>query len=319
MRVERTQMPSSNCRSDRAASITDMRQALETIVDQYHPQLPARGWNTISEFVRELVRGCDPETESQTSRLLTFVTNYARWASRQGYPITKEFLAQERLLTFYLQDTTSSPGDMSRRKMAASQLLANVLGVRVPVSTSKEALTPYPLEDVRAMRIWAAGQSSARQIRNANTLLALTAGAGLTLAEMMVVQNDDVSLSDDLLTVHVRGRNARAVPVLRSWMTRLQSVVASTSTGECLFETRSVSAPPRDTLREFLDHTHMTTVRPEPSRLRATWAHTLLQARVPIPTFMAMAGMNSTTSLGKYLAFMPTVDAAAVRDAGAGL
>lgn len=299
----------------RATSIPDMRQDLENIVNHYRPSVAKGRWKSVRDLVHEIVLNSDATSVEHTKRLLTFITNYALWAQDSGYPVNRKTLSEERLLNYYLESNGNKDGNHSRRATASSYVVRGALGSTFSYSRPDDTLTPYTPKEIRTLRVWANGLSSPRHIRNANTLLALTMGAGLTLAEMMSAEHDDITYVDDVVAVRVRGDKERTSPVLRSWVGRLQSVTKDTRSGNRLFHTHAVNGTPRDTLREFLDHTDMTVLRPEPSRLRTTWAYTLLQAGTSIPTFMSVAGFRSTTTLTKYLRFMPPCDFASIRDA----
>lgn len=299
-------------RSD--AHTPDMTTDPAVIIATYQPHTKSSAWEPISSLVRQLVQECAPRDVLEARRLLIFTSHYAMWFQSRGIEVTRESLADRRMLNYYIEQSRSQ-SDKSRRRTAAwhlSRPLFNEPPTVATVPVTPE--TPYTAAEIRQLRLWADGQNTARQIRNCNVLLALAAGAGLGLSELLTVRPGDVEHIDGVLCVHVRDAKTRTVPLLASWTERVERAMRDVAQDETLFASASQRGA-NYVMRDFLDNTGGTRIRPEPRRLRATWIATILSSGVSAASFMEVAGLTSATSLTKYLRFMPTTSLASFRDA----
>ncbi|MDQ2729790.1 MAG: hypothetical protein M3Y91_18470, partial [Actinomycetota bacterium] len=161
---------------------------------------------------------------------------------------------------------------------------------------------------------WAVGQSTPTRRRDATTLLALGAGAGLAVEDIAEVTAGMVTIDDAGVLVAVPGRRARLVPVLASWEAPLIQAAETVPIGRHLFGENRTTAN-KNFVSNFVDKSAGVGIKPSVQRLRATWIVGHLAARTPVVPLMTAAGVESLEALTRYLRFVPGTDAAEARQA----
>lgn len=161
------------------------------------------------------------------------------------------------------------------------------------------------------MRSWAAGQVTPTARRDAITLLALGAGAGLATEDIDGLTAGMVTVSDAGVLLSVPGRRPRLVPVLAEWEEPIIAAAAVVPADRPLFkDRRSMTAFNKNFVGNFVNRSAGVGIKPSVQRLRATWIVGHLATSIPVVAFMAAAGVESLNAFSRYLCFVPDIDPA---------
>jgi integrase len=183
----------------------------------------------------------------------------------------------------------------------------------LPRERAKEPYSPAEIDGYLAL---ADAQPTTERRMRAAGLVCLGAGAGLIRGDLREVRGTDVSCRSGGVIVQVRGRRARAVPVLARYQDRL--LAAAAFAGSALIcggagpGRRNITNP----LVTALDG-GAGLPRLDTSRLRATWLAGCGDA-LGLATFMRAAGISCSQRLGDLVAGLePAGEQQAVRLLGA--
>ncbi len=175
-----------------------------------------------------------------------------------------------------------------------------------------EPAAPYTGTEVAALRAWVYGQPSQARRVQADRLLSLGLGAGLTAAEIAATSVDDLHVDDVGVLISVRGPRTREVPVLADWSGPLKQVAENPN---C---TGYVLLPSRKRIRNLISNfANSGSGEPGPNshRMRSTWIVRHLIAGVPVRGLLKAAGIETVQGLTKFLTHVPAPDVDAVRRA----
>jgi hypothetical protein len=136
--------------------------------------------------------------------------------------------------------------------------------------------------------------------RDSTFALCLGRGAGIETAEMVALQARDVETFGSHTALRINGSNPRLVPVFDDQAAVLNDALSRFEITDHLFSPTS-----RDGKYMLAAHANRPKLgKPNPKWLRSTWIVRHLNARSPLPEFLAAAGLKSTSTLDRYLPYV---------------
>ncbi|MDQ2837066.1 MAG: hypothetical protein M3Y42_00635 [Actinomycetota bacterium] len=284
-------------------------------IQEFVPDFDLAYWRVIEVFVRAAVSEAEPNTPYKAGQLLTILSRHVLWCwQTAGLPLEREIVFSRDVISEYIEHgcgalTPTSRGTMRSRLLRVSEALLprELAPRRLPPLPKSESLTPYSESELVAFRSWANGQATAARRRDALTLLALSAGAGLSAVEIGDVRAEHVHADALGVLVAVSGERPRLVPVLRQWESALVEAAGERRPESPMFRL-SRSYNHRNLVTNFLTKCNGSGPRPQTQRLRATWIVTHLAASTPVVPFMAASGVQSLEALTRYLRHVPNID-----------
>jgi integrase len=162
---------------------------------------------------------------------------------------------------------------------------------------------PYDPKELVALRSWASTQSTLARRTNAEVLLALGAGAGLSAIEIGELRVEDIEIDSDGVVVRTHGARTRAIPVLRDWEDALVERQRALAPDKFAFRENHAAYYP-NLITNFVDRSRVVGVRPQSQRLRSTWILRHLEAATPVDLLMQAAGVESLEALTRYVKFV---------------
>jgi integrase len=171
---------------------------------------------------------------------------------------------------------------------------------------------PYSPAEIGGFLALADAQPTVERRMRAAGLVCLGAGAGLIRGDLRDARGTDISCRSGGVIVQVRGRRARAVPVLSRYQGRLLATAA--------FAGNALICGGADPARRNITNPLVSALdggaglpRLDTSRLRATWLAGCVDA-LGLATFMRAAGISCSQRLGDLVAGLePAGEAEAVR------
>lgn len=137
---------------------------------------------------------------------------------------------------------------------------------------------------------------------NAETLLALGFGAGLSGREIINLTVDDIHADEEGVVVRIRGDRPRSVPVLREWERALFDQ-ATVEPGEAwAFRQQHTGGNP-NLITDFVSR-GAGKIHLEARRLHATWIVHHLEAGTPLLPLLRAAGLASPEALERFFPFV---------------
>ena len=271
-------------------------------------------------FAREVIAKTAPAGRERARNLLWAAGKLADYAMPLGLEAVPEVLLHPSVAERF---TRCAPGlsGAARRTLRTNlrfigrRVVPQLYPADLPLSRER-AKAPYSPAEVSGFLALADAQPTTERRIRAAGLVCLGAGAGLIRGDLRDVRGTDVSCRSGGVIVEVRGRRARAVPVLSRYQDRLLAaarfaggglVCGGTETGR-----RNITGP----LVAALDG-GAGLPRLDTSRLRATWLADCGEL-LGLATFMAAAGISCSQRLGDLVAgLQPGGEEQAVRLLGA--
>lgn len=294
---------------------------VEHVIRTYTPKIPAEHWTTIGDFVRAAVDDCDGLTPYEASNLMHAASHLVHWTWRvAGLPLERDVVFRPAVVQEFIARGCSfwSPSIRGNRRSQLMRMSELLLGpdlapVRGEPLPNPDPSSPYSPAEVTSLRSWANGQSTSFRVVNANVLLALGLGAGLSNSEIVGARAEHITVDTDGVLVEVTGKRARVVPVLAEWESVLADVADAVMRADMpLFRPRC-SRETQHLISNFVSDGQKGRVRAVPQRMRATWLVTHMAAGTPVVPLMAAAGVDSLEALTRYVRFVPGVDRGEVR------
>jgi len=291
-------------------------------IREFTPDIPERYWHVIETFVRAAVAEAQPKTCYTANNLLSSVSRHVLWCWQTAGLALERRVVFDRLVieeSIMKGCPTLSPSSRGNRRSQLLRVAEVLLGpegspARLAPLPPSDPVHPYSVAELAAMRSWALGQVTPARRRDAATLLALGAGAGLAAKDIDRLTSGMVVVDTEGVLLAVPGRRARIVPVLAEWEAPLIEAARAIAPERPLFcENRTTVH--RTFISNFVDRTAGVGIKPSSQRLRATWIVHHLAARTPVVPFMAAAGVLSLEALTRYLRFVPGIDAGEARRA----
>ena len=297
--------------------------ALERIAN-YTPNIPAPYWDVIGSFVRDVVRDVQYATSKSVLNLLPVMARYVLWSwQTAGIGLDRETLFRREMIEEFIDHAcptlkSTSRGTYRSRLLHARQTLLNAEGAGVhfdqtPLSPA-DPMRPYSLRELSALHTWASGQHTVTRRRDAATLLAIGAGAGLASEDIVRLKTDDITIDGLGVLLKVTGRRARLVPVLETWEQPIMDAVMAIGPGLPVFGAQRTSFN-NNAVSNFVARSSGVGIKPSLQRLRVTWILHHLSVGTPVHHLMKAAGIETLDAFDRYLRFLPEPDANEFRTA----
>lgn len=278
----------------------------------YEPEIEPALWNAVRPFVASAVAKCVTATPYDAKALNNAASRLASWTwGNAGLPLDQSVVFNRDVIARFI--TIGCPGmkpavrgNLRSQLLRMSETLLDPALVQRRLSPlpPSEPTAPYSRSELIALRSWAGTQSTEARRANAEVLLSLGAGAGLSAIEIGELRVGDI-LTDGLgVQLQVRGDRPRTVPVLREWEESLIERCANLAPERYAFrENHSAFYP--NLVTNFVDRSRVVGVRPQSQRLRSTWIVRHLAAATPVALLLRTAGVESLEALTRYLRFVP--------------
>ena len=283
------------------------------MADDFAPAIDDAVWYEVREFVLDVVGRCEGRTAYDALDLKIATTKLCAWAVQTaGYELDIDLVFRRDVIAYFI--ATGAPeykpagrGNLRSQLLRMSEVLLPGLTQRrlAPLPPS-DPTRPYKPKEEVTLRSWAAAQSTPARRANAQVLLALGFGAGLSASELGNVHTADLLIDPDGVVVHVAGEREREVPVLRTWEPALIARARLLAPDRFVFRENHTAFYP-NLVSNFVNRSHAGAVRPQTQRMRTTWILYHLETGTPIVPFLNAAGIDSLQGLSRYLKFLPSV------------
>lgn len=272
-------------------------------------------WGAVRPFTIETAAAMLPDTYDSARRLMTITARFHMWVwARTGteLSIARVYtqLNIDRYLTAAYNDrSVSHRWGVSRQLVKVGRELADADLVALHLPEGK-VRAPFATKQIATMHSWANSLTTVKKRQNAQALLGLAGGAGLTAAEIVDAHVTDIDREGDIVFVNVRGTQPRRVPVRHAWArVLLRSIEGREHTSEALFRGPRIEEYPPRIIQTFLTD-HPAPVRPTPAALRAAWLVHHINNHVPLQVLRDIAGFEHYDSLVRYYAHANVLDVA---------
>lgn len=251
----------------------------------------------------------------EPSKLMPAMTALAEWSSQKGIPLERSAVFAraniERFIELGLPALTAASRGNYRSQIlrVAEGLLDDTQAPRPLIALApSDPSVPYTPDEQTSLREWARKEKKARRA-DAEVLVALGLGAGLSATEIMNIRARDVLQSTTgAVMVHVAEGRIRTIPLLRRWERTVLRRAAELPGHDYLF-IPGRSGAGKNLISNFVarggDKIHVQT-----QRMRAAWIVTHLAACSPLPELVEAAGVDSLEAFTRYLRFVPSREAA---------
>ena len=283
-------------------------------VTRFSPRdVPDEVWERIRPVVTAAVTGSTPTTPGLARRHLTIATQLAVWADRIGVSLEDEVFFHPETIDRYIKEGCAhlSIGSRMNYRSQLWRFGEAVIGSEhfpphpLPLKRSPTN-TPYSAAEVTELVAWSRGLRTSHMRRNAQALLAIGLGAGLSSQEVSRLVGTDVREQDGLVLVEVIGDKSRTVPVLRTWAPQVLELAKES--GDRAFFRHERTKITRADIVAFINRC---SDREESlfciQRTRITWMVTHLTAGTHLAVLHRASGV-SAPQLVKYLAFVPPLE-----------
>lgn len=276
----------------------------------FAPAVPPHLWLQIQDFVNDAVARCSDKTAYDDVDLRIAATKLTAWSrSVAGLPLEVDVIFRRDTVGNFI--ATGAPeyrpaarGNLRSQLLRMSEVLLPQHRVRKlrPLPPS-DPTRPYTVQELAVLRVWAETESTTARIANANILLALGLGAGLTASEIGNVRVADLTVDDLGVVVHVDGDRTRNVPVLRAWDAALRARVKTLNPDRYVFRENHGKFYP-NLVSNFVARSHVIGPLPQTQRMRTTWVITHLERGTPVRSLMRAAGVESLEAFTRYVEFL---------------
>ena len=255
-------------------------------------------------FARDVIARTAPQGRERAKNLLWAAGKLADYGTGLGLDTVPEVLLQPSAAERF---TRCAPGlsGAARRTLRTNlrfigrRVVPQLYPADLPLPRER-AKAPYSPAEIGGFLALADAQPTAERRMRAAGLVCLGAGAGLIRGDLRDVRGTDVSCRSGGVLVQVRGRRARAVPVLSRYQDRLLAAAESAGAG--------LVCGGADPGRRNITNPLITALdggaglpRLDTSRLRATWLAGCGDL-LGLATFMRAAGISCSQRLGDLAA-----------------
>jgi integrase len=269
----------------------------------------------IEEFASAAAVDAAPSTAYDERSLRKAAALLARWAWQSaGLPLDREVIFARQVIGRFAsvgltQYSEAGQGNIRSQllRMGEALLGPRLAPVRLAPLGPAEPTAPYSLSEVTSLRSWALCQSTTARRANADVLLALGLGAGLSASEIGNVRVCDIAVDDEGVILNVTGTRSRSVPVLRAWERALIERTLTLRPDQWAFRENHTENYP-NLISNFVARSGTSTVLPQSQRLRSTWLVGHLTNGTPVIPLMQAAGVESLEALTRYVRFVPVHD-----------
>lgn len=291
-------------------------------LDDYVPAIPEPYWRVIREFVLTAVGSASGRTPYGDRDLLLVTTRLALWCWQSAaLPLDFAVVFRREVVERFCTEGLGGYSDASRGNLRSQLLRMGELFLEprsaprrlAPLSASKPS-KPYSAVEQAILRSWSESESTAARRQNAQVLLALGFGAGLSTIEIGELRGSGLVVDDLGVLVSVSRGRVRTVPVLRSWEPALRERKRHLADDRYVFrEGRSMVYD--NMVSNFVSRSRSRDLLPQAQRLRATWIVHHLDAGTPLAAVLEAAGIESLEALTRYLKFVRPVEPSLFREA----
>jgi integrase len=296
------------------------------IIDTYTSQVGRQHWPSIAEFVRSAVFAMAPDSVSQARAFLVATSHLVLWSwQTAGLELETKHVFEDGNIARFLEHPSTQGWSHNYRYCTGIRLLGMARRLdgqsrRHPgVPTSRKRRfnphfpRPYSEPELTTFRSSAARRPNERRRRNALVLLSLGAGAGLRPREITDARVADVTDTTSGMSVKVRGKRARTVPVHSRWEKSMRLAIDGRPADAFAFTGYRYKANPTAVLHSFTSE-DPGEFSPEAGRLHTTWVINQLQAAVPLDIVVHLAGLTSPSALDRYFVLMSEPNADRIAD-----
>lgn len=279
-------------------------EAVRGVIVGYKPIHSREYWPVVRGFVVPVAVAIAPTTVANARRLMSMTTGFVIWVwQATGAEPTAARVFTDANIRNYVAGPLADRShayrfDVTRQLGTMATLLTGTITHRL-ASPYGPRTAPASDKDLARHLNWAKCQTTTTRRRNANAILALAAGAGLTAEEIISTDVADIGFIDDVPFVTVHGPAPRQVPVHRTWWKSLQRAVDGREAGPIFAGYRSGDCAAGG-IGKFISDT-APEERPSIRALRSWWIVTQLDAGVPSALVAELAGLANTTALDRYL------------------
>lgn len=276
----------------------------------YTPSMKPRVWKNIEPFVSAAVSRCSGKTAYSDSDLYQAVSRLAAWVRVSSKaPLTDEIFAPAVIESFVAEGLpTYSAASRGNRRSMLLRMSEEILGdkaarVRLESLPSSNPSTPYTPAEVARLRRWADRSSLVRRSQ-AQILVALALGCGLSTREITELRRGDIVFGADTVMVHVTSGRDRSVMALGDWATMLLESTADLKNEDWVFCPKRRGNGGKNMITNFVAGDSRTGLKPNAQRMRATWIVSRLQAGAPAIQLMRDSGVQSMEALNRFARFV---------------
>lgn len=279
------------------------------VIDAYTPKGIDRWiWLEVRDTVTQIVRAAKPFSADEARAALRSVTRLTVWSHQElGFELDPSLILHASSIERFISITMADVSAPSQRR-ESQRLLAIAAAVHRTTTVPSRRTgrlarsSQYSSKAIAGIIGWAASQSSERLRANAELVIGMAFGAGLTAAEILLIRAGNIVELDGLLIVTVPGENPRQVPVRRFWASLIRERVLSRLSKDLLIQSDQLERSTTSLMTIF--HGSGQAHRPDPQKMRSTWIIALLNERLPVPAVLAAAGLKHSGSLNRYLPFV---------------
>ncbi len=299
------------------ASHPQLPELAAPIIVKYRPNSAALAgaWTATRSFTVETAAAMLPHSFDVARRLMTMSASFHMWVwARTGTELTIRRVYTQSNIDRFLETVhkNRSAGHrwgVSRQLVKIGRELADADLIAITAPHGK-VRSPFTTKQIASMHSWANSLTTVKKRQNAQALLGLAGGAGLTAAEIVNVRVADIHRDGDVVFVDVVGKRARRVPVRHAWArVLLRSIDGRADADQRLFRGPRIAEYPPRIIQSFLTD-HPAPVRPTPAALRAAWLLHHINNNVPLPVLREVAGFEHYSTLVRYYEHANVLDVA---------
>lgn len=261
------------------------------------------------DFIANAVRDASNATKHTDDQLRTAIRSLVNWAWRQAaLPLEREIIFDGYTLERYTSSALPKYSDHGRNTMrsrlrnVAEILLEQPRNAPLIAYGASPASRPYSEPEIIRLQSWARLQAPADRRLNAESLLALGIGAGLSGAEIIELRCHDLRLDGVGFIVVVAGRKPRDVPVLPDWSRALDQA-KRTFAGEDFVFRQGRTTLNSNLITDFVARAR-TSVDLTCRRMHSTWIVHHLDAGTATVPLLRAAGLSSPEALARFFPFV---------------
>jgi integrase len=283
-------------------------EEVDSMIDSYRPRIPRVYWSTIRPVVVEATRISAPVNPEQAQHVMRIVSLFVLWTwqtSTLPLDVPKIFLPKV-IHRFYAVEHSKTRNARAAhasvsKLLEIAEIVHSEAPLRLAIAPRARDAHPYSASDFPWLRSWAASLDTAEYRRAADLTLGLCIGAGLSRAELVEVRTSDIVTGAKGLSVAVRTRKPRLIPIAPAWRRATErGLVGSEPDSFVILPTWSARLAAVSAYTTMLNEK-----TPEIHRMRTTWIVDLIN-RVPVGTLVYLAGFSSPRGLDRYMKFAAT-------------
>ncbi|KQO97498.1 hypothetical protein [Leifsonia sp. Leaf264] len=280
---------------------------------QYRPTFDPKLWTTIEPFVSEAVADALPQVTYRETELYVAIAPFVRWSwETAGMPLDRLSIFNVHLVERYVavglaHYTVAGRGTMRSRLLRVCDCLvgAEMETRKLRGYRPSDASRPYTAKEITILKSWAKGLSTSARRHDAEVILALGIGAGLSSDEINRLRVEAITSDDVGTLIDVFGAMPRRVPVEPEWE-RVLTECSERLPGDAWAISRQRGDNGQKLVTNFIARTrpdHLLTAR----RMRATWIVHHLNAGTALIPLLRVAGLNKPEALDRFLPYAGVV------------